>query len=172
MILEFDYYGDFSDIDREDLCFGAMEFDSNGEHYIIDIIGETDYDFENNHISGRTKGEYEFLSPDINPTEQEVVDIIKNMDKSTFRYNLLDDGEEPEYRKLEASVITYLTDVQIEKVGKQSMTVREFFDRLRDYPDWNKDIVIENKQTKMFDDIVDIICDERNGNLIIVKREN
>jgi hypothetical protein len=52
------------------------------------------------------------------------------------------------------------------------MTVREFFDRLRDYPDWNKDIVIENKQTKMLDDIVDIVCDERNGNLIIVKREN
>lgn len=52
------------------------------------------------------------------------------------------------------------------------MTVRDFFDKLRMYPDWDKDIVIENQKTKMLDDIVDIVCDERNGNLIIVKREN
>ena len=52
------------------------------------------------------------------------------------------------------------------------MTVRDFFDKLRMYPDWDKDLIIENKQTKMLDDIVDIVCDERNGNLIIVKRED
>ena len=52
------------------------------------------------------------------------------------------------------------------------MKIKDFFDILRGYPDWDKDIVIENKQTKMLDDIVDIVCDERNGNLIIVKREN
>ena len=52
------------------------------------------------------------------------------------------------------------------------MKIRDFFDLLRMFPDWDKDIVIENKQTKMLDDIVDIVCDERNGNLIIVKKEN
>lgn len=52
------------------------------------------------------------------------------------------------------------------------MTVKDFFDKLRMYPNWDVDIVIENQKTKMLDDIVDIICDERNGNLIIVKKEN
>lgn len=32
----------------------------------------------------------------------------------------------------------------------------------------NKDIVIENKDKKVLEDIEDIVCDERNGNLIIV----
>ena len=52
------------------------------------------------------------------------------------------------------------------------MLIRDFFDRLRMYPDWDKHVIIENQKTKMLDDIVDIVCDERNGNLIIVKREN
>jgi len=52
------------------------------------------------------------------------------------------------------------------------MKVKDFFDRLRNYPDWDKDIVVENQKTKMLDDVVDIVCDERNGNLIIVKKEN
>ena len=52
------------------------------------------------------------------------------------------------------------------------MLIRDFFDRLRMYPDWDKRIIIENQKTKMLDDIVDIVCDERNCNLIIVKREN
>lgn len=52
------------------------------------------------------------------------------------------------------------------------MTVREFVDRIRMYPNWDVDIIIENQQSKMLDDVVDIVCDERNGNLIIVKKEN
>lgn len=52
------------------------------------------------------------------------------------------------------------------------MKVIQFFDRLRLYPDWDKDLLIENKETKMLEDIKDIVCDERNGNLIIEKREN
>lgn len=52
------------------------------------------------------------------------------------------------------------------------MKAREFFDRLRMYPDLDVDILVENRQTKMLDDVVDIVVDERNGNLIIVKKEN
>lgn len=52
------------------------------------------------------------------------------------------------------------------------MKVKTFFERLRQYPDWDVDLVIENKQTKMLDDVMDIVVDEHNGNLIIVKREN
>lgn len=51
------------------------------------------------------------------------------------------------------------------------MNVRKFFDLLRVYPDWDKDITIENTETKTLEDIADIVCDERNGNLIIVKKE-
>jgi len=49
------------------------------------------------------------------------------------------------------------------------MKVRQFFERLRIYPDWDKDLLIENKETKTLEDIKDIVCDERNGNLIIEK---
>jgi hypothetical protein len=52
------------------------------------------------------------------------------------------------------------------------MTVREFVDYIRMYPNWDVDLVIENKASKMLDDILEITCDERNGNLIIVKKEN
>ena len=52
------------------------------------------------------------------------------------------------------------------------MKVNQFFDRLRLYPDWDKDLLIENKETKMLEDIKDIVCDERNGNLIIEKHND
>lgn len=51
------------------------------------------------------------------------------------------------------------------------MKIRQFFDPLRNYPDRDKDIVIENKDKKVLEDIEDIVCDERNGNLIIVKKK-
>lgn len=172
MIFSFDYYGDFSQYDREDFVIGAIEFDSNGKHYIVDLIGETDYDFEKDHIGGRCKCDVEVLSPEEEISDEELAKVILEMDKSTFRFNIFDDGVEPEYRKFEGTLMFNNNEVEIEKIGKQSMTVRNFFDLLRKYPDWDKDIVIENQKTKMLDDIVDIVCDERNGNLIIVKREN
>ncbi len=172
MLFYFDYYGDFSQYDREDFVIGAIEFDSNGKHYIVDLIGETDYDFGKDHIGGCCKCDVEVLFPEEEISNKELADVILNMDKSTFRFNIFDDGVEPEYRKFEGLLLFNNHTVEIEKVGKQSMTIRQFFDRLRNYPDWDKDIVIENKKTKMLDDIVDIICDERNGNLIIIKKEN
>lgn len=51
------------------------------------------------------------------------------------------------------------------------MKAREFFDRLRTYPDLNVDILIENTKLRMLEDVADITVDERNGNLIIVKGE-
>jgi len=172
MRFSFDYYGDFSQYSREDFVIGAIEFDTNGKHYIIDLIGETNYDFNKDHIGGVCKCDIEVLSPEKTFSNEELAEIISKMDTSTFRFNIFDDGIEPEYRKFEGQLLFNNHTVEIEKVGKQSMTIRQFFDRLRDYPDWDKDIVIENKKTKMLDDIVDIVCDERNGNLIIVKRDN
>ena len=172
MIFCFDYYGDFSQYDREDFVIGAIEFDSNGKHYIVDLVGETDYDFEKDHIGGRCKCDVEVLSPEEEISNEELANVILKMDKSTFRFNIFDDGFEPEYRKFEGTLMFNGKSVEIEKIGKQPMSVRQFFDILRKYPDWDKDIVIENQKTKMLDDVVDIVCDERNGNLIIVKREN
>ena len=172
MKLFFNFYGDFSEYDREDLCFGAMEFDSNGKHYIIDLVGEVEYDFGKTEITGRFKGDVEVLSPKEPVTDEELADIILNMDKSTFRYNILDDGEEPSYRKFEGELWFNDKVVEITKKGSQPMKVYELFDILRKYPDWNVDILIENSEKKVLDDIVDVVADERNGNLIIVKREN
>ena len=50
------------------------------------------------------------------------------------------------------------------------MDVKTFFDKLRLYPDWTVDIVIEDKKNKLLIDIEDIVCDERNGNLIITTK--
>lgn len=50
------------------------------------------------------------------------------------------------------------------------MKVREFFEKLRQYPDWDVDLIIGNDYG-LATDIEDIVCDERNGNLIIVKKE-
>jgi hypothetical protein len=151
---------------------GAIEFDSNGKHYIVDLLGETDYDFEKDHIGGRCKCDVEVLSPEEEISDEELAKVIFEMDKSTFRFNIFDDGVEPEYRQFEGNITFNGKCVEIDKIGKQPMTVRQFFDLLRRYPDWDKDIVIENKKTKKLDDIVNIVCDERNGNLIIVKKEN
>lgn len=52
------------------------------------------------------------------------------------------------------------------------MTVQQLFNRLRQYPDWTVDVIIENTKTKMFDDIKDVTVDTRNGNIILVKKEN
>ena len=172
MKLFFNYYGDFSDFEEDDLDFCAMEFDSNGKHYIIDLDGEINYDFQKDEISGRFKGDVEVLEPNEKISDEELADIILNMDKSTFKYNIFGDDVELPYRKFEAELWFNDQTFEIERFGKQPMKVKDFFDLLRRYPDWDKDIVIENKKTKMLDDIVDIVCDERNGNLIIVKREN
>ena len=172
MVLDFNFQGDFSEFVRDDLCFGAIEFDTDGKHYIVDLVGEVDYDFSKDEISGRFKGEMELLSPEEPLTEEELTNIILSMDKNTFKYNIFDDGWEPDFRKFEGQIYIDKQELQIDRIGKQPMTVRQFFDLLRKYPDWDKDIVIENQKTKMLDDIVDIVCDERNGNLIIVKREN
>lgn len=171
IFFDFDYYGDFSEFVRDDLCFGAIEFDSNGKHYIIDLIGSVDYDFSKDEISGKFKGSMELLEPQ-ELSDEEISNAILCMDKRTFKYNIFDDGFEPSYRKFEGTLWVNGQAVEIENIGKQPMSVRQFFDLLRRYPDWDKDIVIENQKTKMLDDIVDIVCDERNGNLIIVKREN
>ena len=51
------------------------------------------------------------------------------------------------------------------------MKVKTFFERLRQYPDWDVDLVVEDRQDGLLVDIKDIVVDERNGNLIIVKKD-
>ena len=172
MKLFFNYYGDFSDYDREDLCFGAMEFDSNGKHWIIDLVGEIDYDFQKDEISGRFKGDVEVLSPKEPVTDEELADIILNMDKSTFRYNILDDGEEPSYRKFEGELWFNDKTVEITNKGSQPMKVYDLFDILRKYPDWDVNILVKNSEKKTLENIVDVDYDEGTNSLIIVKKEN
>ena len=172
MKLFFNYYGDFSDYDSEDLCFGAMEFDSNGKHYIIDLVGEVEYDFGKTEITGRFKGDVEVLAPEEPLTDEQLANIILNMDKSTFRYNILDDGEVPPFRKFEGTLWFNGNIVEIVKKGNQPMKVYELFDLLRKYPDWDVNILVENSEKKTFENIIDIDYDEDSNSLIIVKKEN
>ena len=104
MRLYFDYYGDFSKYSKEDLCFGAFEFETNGTHYIIDTLGEVDYDFDKDHICGRFKGEYEVLYPNEEISSEKLDELILDMDNNSFKFNLFDDGVEPEYEKREIEI--------------------------------------------------------------------
>lgn len=101
MRIYFDYHGDFSNISKDDVVFGAIEFDTNGKHYIVDTMGWVDYDVEKDVICGRFKGDYELLEPE---AADNIEDIIMAMDTSTFRFNILDDGKEPEYEKLDITI--------------------------------------------------------------------
>lgn len=104
MRIYFDYYGNFPKYIYEDLIFGAIEFDTNGKHYIVDVCGEVDYDSQEDYIGGRIKGEYELLSPEETLTDEELTDIILKMDTSTFMYNLIEDGGEPDYDQAEIRI--------------------------------------------------------------------
>lgn len=172
MRFSFDYYGDFSKYSREDFVIGAIEFDSNGKHYIVDLIGSTDYDFEKNHIGGNCKCDVEVLYPEEPISDEELKNVFLNMDKTTFRFNMFEDGVEPEYRNLEAQIWFDDKVIEIEKHGTQPMKVYDFFDILRKYPNWNVDLLVANSEGKVLDDIIDVVADERNGNLIIIKKEN
>jgi len=106
MRMYFDFYGDFKKVDLEECCFGAIEFDCKGKHYIVDVTGEIDFDREDGYFGGRIKGDIEHLTFDGEEPipERELGDIILNMDTSTFRYNVLDDGETLNYKKLKVVI--------------------------------------------------------------------
>lgn len=111
MRIYFDFYGDFSDVEQEDLCFGAIEFETDGKHYVVDAVGEIDYDFNAKYLGGRFKGDYEQLGSDKPLSNEELEDVILNMNTDTFQYNVLDDGLTLDYKKL---------DVEIE-IGERSL---------------------------------------------------
>ena len=104
MRIYFDFHGDFHDYEFEDICFGAIEFDYNNKHYIIDAVGEINFDFNKELLTGRFKGEYEHLM-DEELSNEEIETAILNMDTSTFRYNVLDDGETLPYTKLDIEIV-------------------------------------------------------------------
>ena len=103
MRIYFDFYGDFRDYEFEDICFGAIEFDYNEKHYIVDAFGEVNFDFTKNLLTGRFKGDYESLM-DEELNNEEIETAILNMDISTFRYNVIDDGETLPYKKLDITI--------------------------------------------------------------------
>lgn len=172
MKFSFNFYGDFAKYTKEDLSFGAIEFDSNNKHYIIDLVGDVEYNFSKNEISSNFKGDVKVLSPKTPISDEELKEVFLNMDKTTFQYNILDGGDSPDYRKFESEIWFDNKVIEIGRHGTQPMKVYDFFDILRKYPDWNVDLLVANPNKKILDDIVDIVADERNGNLIIVKREN
>ena len=106
MRIYFDFYGDFKKAELEECCFGAIEFDYKGKHYIVDAVGEIDFDREDGYFGGRFKGDYEqILMVNEKPvSNKELETAILNMDTSTFRYNVLDDGETLDYKKLKVVI--------------------------------------------------------------------
>lgn len=116
MRMYFDFYGDFTKVELEDCCFGAIEFDSNGKHYIVDVTGEVDFDREDGYFGGRIKGDIEHLTFDKEKplTEKELEDVILAMDTSTFRYNVLDDGETLNYKKLKIEIELFTGSIKFE----------------------------------------------------------
>ena len=111
MRMYFDFSGDFSKVDREEICFGAIEFDFKNRHYVVDILGESEYDFAWNRFNGRFKGDYELLNRDTlenllgRPiTNDEIEHAILNMDTFSFQFNVLDDGKTLNYDKLEITI--------------------------------------------------------------------
>ena len=106
MRIYFDFYGDFKKVDLEECCFGALEFDYKGKHYIVDAVGEIDFDREDGYFGGRFKGDYEQLTFDKEAplSREKLEEAILNMDTSTFRYNVLDDGETLDYKKLKVLI--------------------------------------------------------------------
>lgn len=102
MRIYFNFYGDFKKVDLEECCFGAIEFDYKGKHYILDAVGEIDFDREDGYFGGRFKGDYEQLTFDkeIPLSREKLEEAILNMDTSTFQYNVLDDGKTLNYKKL------------------------------------------------------------------------
>ena len=112
MRIYFDFHGDFHDYKFEDICFGAIEFDYNGKHYIVDAVGEVNFDFSKKLLTGRFKGNYEiedfesFYEEDFGkvPSDEEIETAILNMNTSTFQYNVLDDGQTLPYSKLDVAI--------------------------------------------------------------------
>ena len=105
MRLYFDFYGDFKEPELEECCFGAIEFDYKGKHYVIDLVGEIDFDRRDGYFGGRFKGDYEQLEVGDKPlSREEIEEAILNMDTSTFRYNVLDDGDTLDYKKLSVEI--------------------------------------------------------------------
>jgi len=112
MRIYFDYYGDFSKYTPDDIALGAIEFDYKGKHYIVDVVGYAEYDCEKDYIGGRIKGDYELLFPDENIPNEELEKIILEMDTSTFRYNIMEDGIEPKFNKRKIEI--WIGDKHIE----------------------------------------------------------
>ena len=106
MRIYFDFYGDFKKVELEECCFGAIEFDYKGKHYIVDAVGEIDFDREDGYFGGRFKGDYEQLTFDKEKplSREKLEEAILNMDTSTFQYNVLDDGKTLDYKLLRIEI--------------------------------------------------------------------
>ena len=110
MKMYFDYIGkNFKQYSISDVSADYIQFTSGGIDYVIDTTGELDIVFEENKISGRFKGNVSPLDPE---TVDDLTSVILNMDTSTFKFGLFEEGEEPDYERLE--VLIAIGDKELE----------------------------------------------------------
>lgn len=116
MKMYFDYYGNgFRDYKIHEIAPDYIQFTSNGKDYIIDLAGELDFienkeyiiDFgcETTHITGRFKGDIINIEPIEEMTQDEIKKAIFTMDKSTFKFGLFEEDDEPNYKKLDITIL-------------------------------------------------------------------
>lgn len=107
MRIYFDYLGDnFDGYGIEDVAFDFIQFKSGDEEYVFDTTGDLDINFGKTIISGRFKGECRCDQPigNNNLSNEEIEKIIMNMDQSTFKIGLFDEGNEPNWKKLKVDI--------------------------------------------------------------------
>lgn len=107
MKMYFDYYGNnFREYNHE-IAHDYIQFTSEGKEYIINLTGELDYiiDCEPTHITGRFKGDIINIEPKGEMTQDEIKKAIFAMDKSTFKFGLFEEGDEPNYKKLDITIL-------------------------------------------------------------------
>jgi hypothetical protein len=102
----FDYYGNnFRDYKIDEIAPDYIQFDSGDKEYIIDLTGELDFGCEPTHITGRFRGDIINIEPKGEMTQDEIKKAIFAMDKSTFKFGLFEEDDEPNYKKLDITIL-------------------------------------------------------------------
>ena len=106
MKMYFDYYGNgFRDYKIHEIAPDYIQFNSGDKEYIIDLAGELDFGCEPAHITGRFKGDIINIEPKDEMTQDAIKKAIFAMDKSTFKFGLFEEGDEPNYEKLNITIL-------------------------------------------------------------------
>jgi hypothetical protein len=106
MKMYFDYYGNnFRDYKIDEIAPDYIQFVSEGKEYIIDLAGDLDFGCDSTNITGRFKGDTINIEPIEEMTQDEIKKAIFSMDKSTFKFGLFEEGDEPNYEKLDITIL-------------------------------------------------------------------